>query len=204
MNVFSGLVIGVFFISTVALTSTWYFTLKQFNGIVFPADEIPAHLQSHHIKDLILVSTILTSVVAFVTLARGNEYVHKFVLTGPIGNGVVMAHVSLATFLVSIAWFDGFNLMTDLNPLYKSRNYHTLYNNLLPTFALVSTYILQGLVVSANYVNNGMIREDSLFMGKREHHHTKRDGAYDGAYYVNNIDQPSAPVMPFRARVVCS
>ncbi len=192
--------ICVFFISTIALTTTWFFVLKQFSGTVFLPDE---DHQSHHIKDLVLVATILTSVVGFITLSRGNEYVHKYVCSGPVGNGVVMAHVSLATFLVSVAWFDGFNHMTSLNAHYKQLNYHTLYNNLLPTFALVSTYVLQGLVVSANYVNNGMIRDESLFFTKREHHHhaNSRREEWDGSFVV---EQPSAPALPYRARIVCA
>jgi hypothetical protein len=103
-----------------------------------------------------------------------------------------------------IAWFDGFNHMTALNPHYKRLNFHALYNNILPTIALVSTYLLQGLVVSANYVNNGMIQDESVFTGKRrggEHHHSKGEDRWDGSFFV---EQPSAPAQPFRARVVCS
>jgi hypothetical protein len=72
--------------STIVLNSIWYLLLKDFNGK-------HTDIQSHHVKDLVLVATILTGVVGFITITRGHDYVHKYLVSGPVGNGVVMAHV---------------------------------------------------------------------------------------------------------------
>jgi hypothetical protein len=193
MDFFSSVVIGVFFVSTILLSFEWFMLLRQFSGN-------NVHAQSSHIKDLPLVASVLFAVVGLLTLTRGNEYVHKYVLSGPVGNGVVMAHLSLATFLISVAWFDGFNHMTELNPHYKMLNYRTLKNNMLPTFTLVSTYVLYGIVKSANYVNCGMMRDDDSVSGRRVAVSAKGGDRWDGSYTA----EPQTSSGAYRTRVVYS
>jgi hypothetical protein len=184
---FSSIMLGALFLSTILLTFGWFMLLRQFGGK-------NVHEQSYHIKDLPLVA----SVVGLVTLTRGSEFVHKYVLSGPVSNGIVTAH--MCTFLVSAAWFDGFNHMTELDPHCKALNYRTMKSNTQPTITLVSTYLLYGIVTSANYVNNGMIRDgDSSFqMGGRRQASAKAE-RWDGAYVVDL--QPHA--LPLRTHVVC-
>lgn len=141
----------VLFVAAIVLNSIWYEQLRRFNGH-------HAEVQSHHVKDIVLVSTLLYSVVAVLTAMRCSDFVH-WLLSGRVGAGVVLAHVTLAAFFVSVAWFDGFIHLTQLNPLYKAHKFPALFDNLLPTFALVVAHLLSGVVACALFHGRSQERE---------------------------------------------
>lgn len=167
MHMLSGLVISVLFATTLAVDIAWYYFTNKFDK------EAPI-IGNANSKSILLVAIILYGIAALVTTMRMNKVVHRYILSGPIGNGVVMAHFTLSTFLISIVWFDAFNNMSMLDDEYKQLNYSALADLKIQTAALVLTYVVNGISTSANYINSGELH-NVLSESKHEKHHHDRD-----------------------------
>jgi len=128
-----------YLITTISLDAVLYSLLKTQNtqGIV-----------SYHLKDVILASTVLYSIVALVYILQTVSIAVKSVLMAKwatLLRSVVASHLYLGLTFIALVWFELFKNITQLNNVYTSK---ALKDNALPTALLVFASLTNKMIAA--------------------------------------------------------
>ena len=140
------------FTLVVVSDAVWFWFTDKFEGA--PEAQL---IHNKHSKDLIYASIFLYLCVGIAYIGRATLTVcHRKLLQNAFVNGALMACIRMATLLTAAAWYDNFSNIDALNAALKSyKNYALLVDCRLQTLSLVLTVLLEGVLMSINFVIYG-------------------------------------------------
>lgn len=140
------------FTLVVVVDAVWFWLADKLSG----ATEART-IYNIHSKDLVYASIFIYLFVGIAYAGRATlTLCHRKILQNAFVNGSLMACIRMATVLTAAAWYDSFSNVDTLNAVLKTySNYTLLINCRLQTLSLVLTVLLEGVLMSINFVVYG-------------------------------------------------